>query len=206
MDMAPVLDVDSNPQNPIIGERAFSADADEVARLGVALFEGLRAERVAACGKHFPGHGDTDQDSHLTLPTLAHDMGRLRELELPPFVAAIEAGIPAIMTAHIQFPALDATRPATLSRALLTDVLRIELGFDGVIISDDLEMRAVAERWSMAELVSLGIEAGVDLFLVCRDVPKQLEALRVLKKLGPEGAQQRVAALAQRYRWAAGPG
>ncbi len=169
MDFAPVLDVDTNADNPVIGDRSFSRDPAEVARHGLAFAEGLMTGGCLACGKHFPGHGDTDQDSHLALPRLAHDLERLRRVELAPFRAAASS-LPALMTAHVVFSALDSERPATLSSSVLRGLLREELGFEGLIISDDLEMKAVSRRWSIPESACLAIEAGADLLLVCSDV------------------------------------
>ncbi|MCI0671905.1 MAG: beta-N-acetylhexosaminidase, partial [Myxococcaceae bacterium] len=123
-DFAPVLDVDTNPANPVIGDRSFSRDAHEVARLGVALARGLEAGGVASCGKHFPGHGDTAQDSHLDLPRLPHTLTRLREVELVPFAAYARAGLAALMTAHVVFEALEAGLPATMSQRVLEGLLR----------------------------------------------------------------------------------
>ncbi len=179
IDYAPVLDVDSNPDNPIIGDRSFSRDPKEVAELGTALISGLQSSGVAACGKHFPGHGDTDLDSHLDLPHIAHDLSRLREIEWPPFHAAIQAGLGAIMTAHVVIECIDSSLPATLSKPVLRH-LRNELAFGGVIISDDLEMKAVADRHSSQEMAKLGIAAGVDHFLVCEKPEVILEFYRAL--------------------------
>jgi beta-N-acetylhexosaminidase len=144
LDYAPVLDIHTNERNPVIGDRALSTDADMVARLGVAIIRGLQEHGVAACGKHFPGHGDTSVDSHLELPLVEHPPDRIRRVECVPFRAAIEAGVRFIMTAHILVPSLDETQPATLSRRIVYDLLRDELGFEGVILSDDLEMKAIA--------------------------------------------------------------
>ena len=179
IDYAPVLDVDSNPDNPIIGDRSFSRDPKEVATLGSALVAGLQSSGVAACGKHFPGHGDTDLDSHLDLPHITHDLKRLREVEWPPFSAAIQAGLGAIMTAHVVIESIDASLPATLSKPVLQH-LRHELAFNGVIISDDLEMKAVADRYSSQEMAKLGIAAGVDHFLVCEKPEVILDFYRAL--------------------------
>ena len=143
VDFAPVLDVDTNPDNPVIGDRAFGSRPEEVGRLGAAFVRGMQGAGVGACGKHFPGHGDTAIDSHLDLPSVEHDLERLRRVEWPPFAAAIEAGVDAIMTAHVLVPALDAEHPGTLSPEVLGR-LRDELGFQGVIVSDDIEMKAVA--------------------------------------------------------------
>lgn len=176
VDFAPVLDVDTNPKNPVIGDRSLARDAAAVARLGVALARGLEAEGVASCGKHFPGHGDTSQDSHLTLPRLPHDMARLREVELVPFGAYAQAKLAAIMTAHVVFEAIDPTIPATFSEPVLTGLLRKELGFEGVLVSDDLEMKAIADRYGMADAAIRSVGAGVDLLLVCH-LPERQHAV-----------------------------
>lgn len=172
LDFAPILDVDTNPRNPIIGDRAFGRTPDDAAANALAFYAGLR-EHVQGCGKHFPGHGDTAQDSHLDLPVLDHDEARLRAIELPPFQRAIAESIDAIMTAHVVMKAFDADVPATLSRRVGTELLRGELGFRGVLISDDLEMKAVADRYAMTESAERAIEAGCDVLLVCRDVAAQ---------------------------------
>lgn len=177
VDYSPVLDVDSNPLNPIIGDRSFGRDPAKVARLGAAMIQGLQAINVSACGKHFPGHGDTAQDSHLELPRLPHGLERLRQVELPPFRAAIEAGVASIMTAHVVFEALDPGVPATMSRKAIEQLLRGELGFDGVVLSDDLEMKAVHDRFPMQDVVEQSLLAGVDGFLCCRQVELQHEVI-----------------------------
>jgi beta-N-acetylhexosaminidase len=179
-DFAPVLDVDTNPQNPVIGDRSLHRDAAEVARLGVALARGLERGGVSSCGKHFPGHGDTSQDSHLTLPRLPHDLQRLRSVELVPFRAYAQAGLAAVMTAHVMFEAVDPGVPATLSDRAIQNVLRRELGFEGVIVSDDLDMKAIADFFPLEEAVSRGTLAGVDLFLACQGAPSQNRAIEAL--------------------------
>lgn len=166
-DYAPVLDVDSNPDNPVIGDRAFSRDPNAVARLGAAFIDGLQTEGIAACGKHFPGHGDTDEDSHLELPRLSHGRERLDAVELVPFRAAVRVEVAAIMTAHILFPALDPDVPATLSEKVLEPLLRHELGFHGVIVSDDLEMKAVADHYGIEDSAVRAVRAGCDQLLIC---------------------------------------
>ena len=169
-DFAPVLDVDSNPQNPVIGDRSYGIDPEKVAASGVAAMRGFQEDAgVLACGKHFPGHGDTDTDSHFALPRITHDLAHLKAVELVPFRAAIVAGIAAIMTSHILFPALDPTLPATLSPAILTGLLRQKLGFSGLIITDDLEMKGVAAGWGAAEAAVLAVEAGADILLCCHE-------------------------------------
>ena len=169
-DFAPVLDVDSNPQNPVIGDRAYSSDPDTVAALGIAAVAGFQDDAgILACGKHFPGHGDTDTDSHFALPTIRRSRAALDALELVPFRAAIQSGVAAIMTAHILFPALDPFLPATLSPAILIGLLRQELGFNGLIITDDLEMKGVAAHWGAPEAAVLAVEAGADILLCCHE-------------------------------------
>jgi len=169
LDFAPVLDVDTNPLNPVIGDRAFGCTPDVVIEHALAFSDGLHDGGVLSCGKHFPGHGDTDLDSHLALPTLRHDRARLDEVELRPFRAAAKR-IPSVMTAHVVFEALDSDIPATMSRAAIGQLLRTELGFDGAVFSDDLEMKAITDRYSIEEAGVLAIEAGCDLLLVCSDL------------------------------------
>jgi beta-N-acetylhexosaminidase len=167
LDYAPVLDVHTNPKNPIIGDRAISDRAEEVARLGAVVIRALQKEGVAACGKHFPGHGDTSTDSHLELPLVEHPVERMRELEFVPFKAAIEADVAAIMTAHVLTPAIDEKRPATLSKRVVTGLLREELHYDGVILSDDLEMKAIARDYRVPDAAVFALEAGCDGVLIC---------------------------------------
>lgn len=207
-DFAPVLDVDTNPANPVIGDRSLHADARAVAELGVAMARGMEAEGVASCGKHFPGHGDTSQDSHLALPKLPHDLARLRSVELVPFAAWAKAGLSSVMTAHVIFDALEPGVPATMSARVLTGLLRQELGFEGVIVSDDLEMKAIADHFSVARAVVEGVIAGVDLFLVCHHASVQRAAIDALVEAVKQGrvseqrleqSRARLAALAKRF-------
>ena len=167
LDYAPVLDIHTNPENPVIGDRAFSDDAAMVARLGAAIIDELQRQGVAACGKHFPGHGDTSVDSHLELPLVEHPPDRIRRVECVPFEAAIRAGVAFIMTAHVLVPSLDDERPATLSRRIVQGMLREELGFEGVILSDDLEMKAIAATYSVPDAAVHAIAAGCDGLLIC---------------------------------------
>ncbi len=185
-DFAPVVDVDTNPANPVIGDRAFSRDPGAVARLGAALAEGLQSAGVAACAKHFPGHGDTSQDSHRDLPHLPHALERLRAVELPPFRALARAGVAAVMTAHVVFDALDPRRPATLSPEVMA-LLRDEVGFRGCAISDDLEMKAVAEHFSLEEAAPGAVLAGVDALLVCHTADVQHRAIDLVRRAVEEG-------------------
>ncbi|NVB83868.1 MAG: beta-N-acetylhexosaminidase [Kofleriaceae bacterium] len=166
INFAPVLDVHTNPANPIIGDRAFGRDADSVARRALAFARGLGAAGVIACGKHFPGHGDTTTDSHLELPRIDHALGRLERVELVPFALAARANVPMIMTAHVVFAAIDPVRPATLSEAVVTGILRKKLGYRGVIVSDDLDMRAIAEL-GIGNAAVQAIRAGCDVLLLC---------------------------------------
>lgn len=182
LDFAPVLDVDSNPDNPVIGDRAFSADPAEVARLAGVLLEGLQAAGVMACGKHFPGHGDTNLDSHLDLPFVRHPEARLREIELPPFREAVRRGVATLMTAHVVYDGFDPGRPATLSSRISSALLRGELGFAGVLFSDDLEMRALADRMSVEESAVGAIRAGCDALLVCSDLELAARAAAALAR------------------------
>jgi len=177
MNLAPVLDVLTNPANPIMAGRCFANDPEGVTRLGMAFFRGLKAMGVLAVGKHFPGHGDTTVDSHLGLPVVPHDQARLWAVELAPFVAAIDGGIPALMTAHLLVPALDPERPATLSRPILTELLRERLGFSGLLVSDDLLMRGIADTTPPGEAAIRFLEAGGDCVLICRDEAAQRQAI-----------------------------
>jgi beta-N-acetylhexosaminidase len=181
-DFAPVLDVHTNAANPVIGNRSFGVTPQAVTAHALAFWRGLRAAGVVGCGKHFPGHGDTRTDSHLELPVVDHAPERLRAVELAPFAAAAAAGMEAFMTAHVLFPALDPDRPATLSRRILTDVLRGELGFRGVIVSDDLGMKAVADRYPIEELAVGSIEAGADHLLIREPAARQVAAHEALVK------------------------
>jgi len=181
LDYAPVLDIHTNPKNPVIGDRALAEDADSVARLGAAIVTGLQENGVAACGKHFPGHGDTSVDSHLDLPLVEHPPDRIRRVECVPFRAAIRAGVAFIMTAHVLVPAIDEEQPATLSRRIVHEMLREELGFDGVILSDDLEMKAVANSYTVPDATVGAVSAGCDAVLVCSgSVEAQAAALEAL--------------------------
>jgi beta-N-acetylhexosaminidase len=167
LDYAPVLDIHTNPKNPIIGDRALAEDAELVGRLGTAIIRGLQDNGVAACGKHFPGHGDTSVDSHLELPLVEHPPDRIRRVECAPFGEAVRSGVAFIMTAHVLVPALDDERPATLSPKVVQAILRDELGFQGAILSDDLEMKAIARSYAVPEAAVQAIAAGCDGVLIC---------------------------------------
>jgi beta-N-acetylhexosaminidase len=179
-DFAPVLDVHTNPANPVIGDRAFATEPEAVAAHALAFWRGLRGAGLVGCGKHFPGHGDTRTDSHHELPIVPHDLERLRRVELAPFAAAARAGMEAVMTAHVLYPALDPDRPATLSRRIATLLLRGELGFEGVLVSDDLGMKAVADRHPIEELAVGAIEAGCDHLLIREPEARQVAAFQAI--------------------------
>ncbi|XID95296.1 beta-N-acetylhexosaminidase [Paenibacillaceae bacterium WGS1546] len=166
VDFAPVLDVNSNPKNPVIGSRSFGSDADTVAKMGVAAMKGLQESGTIAVVKHFPGHGDTAEDSHVDLPVVTKSIDRLEALEWVPFRAAIEQGADAVMIAHILFPEIDPDAPASLSEAIISGQLRGTLGFEGVVMTDDLTMGAIADRYGIDEAALLSVEAGSDIVLV----------------------------------------
>jgi len=176
VDFAPVLDVNSNPANPVIGVRSLGVEPEAAARLGAALARGLAQEGVAACGKHFPGHGDTAVDSHRALPRVEASLDTLRARELVPFAAAMGEGLPMMMTAHVVYPALDARRPATFSPAAVDVLLRREMGFTGVVVTDDLCMGAATEEYGPEDMAAAFAETDLDLMLHCYDNESQ-EAL-----------------------------
>lgn len=185
LDYAPVLDIHTNPKNPVIGDRALGETPDMVAKLGRVIIEELQRGGIAACGKHFPGHGDTAGDSHEELPIVEHPPDRLRAVEFVPFKAAIGANVAFIMTAHVRVTTIDDERPATLSRKIVYDLLRDELGFRGVIVSDDLEMKAISSEYSPGDAAVAAINAGCDAVLMCgkgptADIGLQVEVLEAL--------------------------
>jgi beta-N-acetylhexosaminidase len=188
LNFAPVLDVNSNPANPVIGDRAFGSDPALVSEMGVALMRGLHDGGVLSCGKHFPGHGDTEKDSHRELPVVRRSRAELERTELIPFRAAIATGVPMLMTAHVLYPALDPDQPATLSREILTDVLRGELHFDGVVASDDLAMRAIAGHQSIAGAAVSALRAGADALLVCQELERAVEAFAAIEAAVANGS------------------
>ncbi|MEO8678725.1 MAG: beta-N-acetylhexosaminidase [Vicinamibacterales bacterium] len=181
LDYAPVLDIHTNPTNPIIGDRALAERAEDVGRLARIIIRTLQGAGVAACGKHFPGHGDTSTDSHHELPLVEHGPDRLRAIEFEPFRAAIAEQVAFIMTAHVLVPAIDEFRPSTLSPDVVQALLRDELHYDGVILSDDLEMKAVSARYEVPEAAVEAIRAGCDAVLVCSgDIDLQGRTLEAL--------------------------
>ncbi|MEV7808082.1 glycoside hydrolase family 3 N-terminal domain-containing protein [Microbispora sp. NPDC088329] len=165
LDYAPVVDVNADPRNPVIGVRSFGSDPEAVGRHGAAWIEGLQSAGVAACAKHFPGHGDTVTDSHLALPAVRASREVIERRDLPPFRAAVAAGVRAVMCGHLLVPAVDVL-PATLSRAVLTGLLREELGFEGLVVTDAIEMRAVAALHPPGEIAVRALAAGADAICV----------------------------------------
>ncbi|MFM7394265.1 MAG: glycoside hydrolase family 3 N-terminal domain-containing protein [Cyanobium sp.] len=198
--LGPVCDVNNNPANPVINVRAWGEDPATAGALAAAFCRGLQAEGVLGCAKHFPGHGDTAADSHLELPLLPHDWARLEAIELPPFRSAIEAGVAAVMTAHLLLPALDPERPATLSPAVLTELLRGELGFSGLVVTDALVMEAITGRWGAGEAAVLAVEAGADLVLMPADVDQAIDAIVAAVEAGRLGLERIEAARERRRR------
>jgi beta-N-acetylhexosaminidase len=187
MNMAPVLDVDSNPDNPVIGDRAFGATPDLVSELGLVTAAGLQENRVIACGKHFPGHGDTNADSHKELPVVEAPRERLERVELPPFRRAAEARIASMMTAHVLYKALDDRLPATLSPDIITGVLRRALQYEGVVLTDDLEMQAIAGHYGVGDAAIRAVMAGCDVVLICKDRDHQIAAFEAVAKAADSG-------------------
>ncbi len=181
LDLAPVADVNSNPANPVIGLRSFGDDPHAVSLFVRAAIRGLRGAGVAATAKHFPGHGDTTIDSHFGLPAIPHDLAHLRSVELVPFRAAVREGVDAIMTAHAIFPAIEDAKPATLSRQLLAGVLREELRFEGLIVTDCMEMEAISGHHSPEEAAVQAVAAGADLVLFSHTPDKARAAIEALR-------------------------
>jgi beta-N-acetylhexosaminidase len=180
LDFAPVLDVLTNPKNPAIGDRALAEKAEEVARLGSIIIRTLQDEGMAACGKHFPGHGDTSTDSHFELPLVEHPPERLREVEFVPFRAAVESDVATLMIGHVLVPALDERHPASLSKRIV-DLVRHELKYDGVILTDDLDMKAISNGYAVPAAAVMAIEAGCDGVLICGgDYDTQAAAVEAL--------------------------
>ena len=207
LNFAPVLDVNSNPDNPIIGARAFGIEPKVVSAMSSALTRGLRDGGVIPCGKHFPGHGDTDQDSHFALPVVSKPLEEIQAVELPPFIDACRNGIEALMTAHVKFTALDSNHVATLSEPVVTGILRHQLGYGGVVFSDDMQMQAIRDHYNPGEAAILALRAGVDVMLFCHELEKAVQAMECLcaqaarepaLRAQVESSHRRISALKQR--------
>lgn len=190
VDYAPIVDVNTNPNNPVIGDRAFSSDPKVVAEFGVEYINGLRSEGILSTAKHFPGHGDTVGDSHKGFIEVAHDIKRIRAIELLPFRAAIQNNVDFVMVGHISVPALDSTRTsASLSKPIVTDLLKNEMGFKGIVITDALDMGAISQNYNKYESVKLAINSGNDIALMPdititpgKDISEYDELIKYLKE------------------------
>ncbi len=182
MNMAPVLDVNSNPDNPVIGDRAFGSTPDIVSEMALVTAAGLQDNKVVACGKHFPGHGDTNADSHKELPVVEAVRARLEAVELPPFRRAAAAGVATMMTAHVLYRDLDDQRPATLSPAIITNLLREDLRYDGVVLTDDLEMHAIVDHYGVGDASVRAILAGCDVLLICKERDREVAAFEAIEQ------------------------
>ncbi len=208
VNFAPDCDVDSNPKNPVIGDRAYGNTPAAVIRHAVPTLEVMQDRGLIACAKHFPGHGDTEQDSHHDLPRVEKELPDLREVELRPFRAAVQAGVGMVMSSHVVFPALDEDWPATMSPPVLRGLLREELGFGGVLVSDDMEMKAVAGRYPLEQQLERATRATVDLFLFCHELDLQWQAWETLIRLMEqdrtldrlsEDSERRILSLRERF-------
>ncbi|MBN8192115.1 beta-N-acetylhexosaminidase [Bacillus sp. NTK074B] len=187
LNFAPVLDVNSNPDNPIIGDRSFSPDPDIVSELGVQTMKGIQSENILSSIKHFPGHGDTSVDSHLALPVVNKSLQELESMELVPFKRAINDGADLIMVAHILLPKFDDTYPSSLSKAIVTGLLRKKLNYHGVVITDDMTMKAITDNYGMGEAAVQTVKAGSDLVLIAHDARKAEAAIVALKSAVKKG-------------------
>lgn len=209
MDFAPVMDINSNPKNPVIGSRAFGNNKEIVTKLGIKTMEGIQSENIISVIKHFPGHGDTSVDSHIGLPIVNNDLTRLNKLELVPFKSAIKNGADVVMVSHILLPKIDSKYPASLSNKITTDLLRKELNFKGVIITDDMTMGAITENYDIGNAAVKALLAGSDIILVCHDynnVTTVLESIKTAIKNDTISEQRinqslyRILSLKQKYK------
>ncbi|MYL34608.1 beta-N-acetylhexosaminidase [Pontibacillus yanchengensis] len=209
MDFAPVLDINNNPNNPVIGDRSFGAEPSKVSELGIATMKGIASEGVVPVVKHFPGHGDTSVDSHINLPKINKTLNELDDFELVPFKNAVDEGADMVMVAHILFPELDQTYPATLSKSVITGVLREKLQFDGVVITDDMTMGAISNEYGMEQAAVLSIKAGSDMVMIANPQGDQYESVQQtikqtvekgeISKESIEKSVRRILALKQKY-------
>lgn len=182
LDFAPVLDINSNPKNPIIGDRAFGSNVDVVSTLGISTMKGIQGKNIASAVKHFPGHGDTSVDSHIGLPIVYNDLNRLKNFELLPFSSAVKNGADMVMVAHILLPKIDKDNPASFSKTVITDVLRNYLNYDGVVITDDMTMGAIVKNYNIGDAAVKSLMAGTDIILVCHDFDKETAVLDAITK------------------------
>ena len=187
MDFAPVLDIHSNPNNPVIGDRSFGSQAEVVSSLGIATMHGIQSHGVVPVVKHFPGHGDTSVDSHIGLPIVENSLDRLRKLEFLPFQDAINQGAEVVMIAHILMPKVDPDYPASLSKVVITDILRAELGFNGVVMTDDMTMGAIVDHYDLPQSSVQSVLAGTNIVLVGHDVEKGIAVIEALTEAVKNG-------------------
>lgn len=182
LNFSPVADVNINPNNPIIGVRSFGENAGIVSKMSVATIKGYEKAGIGSCAKHFPGHGDTVSDSHLCLPSVEADIDRINAVELEPFRACVNAGVSSIMTAHVLFKAIDKDYPATLSKKILTGILREKMRFDGLVITDSMSMKAIADNYGLGESAVLTVKAGADMVMMCGTFEEQMLAYDYIMK------------------------
>lgn len=187
MNFAPVLDINSNPNNSVIGDRSFGSTSKIVSKLGVETMKGLQSGNVISVVKHFPGHGDTSVDSHIELPTVPHDLNRLRNFEFIPFNEAIKNKADAVMVAHILLSKIDSTNPASFSKAVINDILRKQLNFNGVVITDDMAMGAIVKNYNIGEASVKSVVAGSDIILVSHNYENEVTVISALKKAVENG-------------------
>lgn len=187
MDFAPVLDINSNPNNKVIGDRAFSSNKNIVANLGVSEINGFKSSNIISVAKHFPGHGDTDIDSHYKLPIINKTLDELKEIEFVPFKNAIKENVPSIMVSHILLPEIDDINPASMSKTIITDILRKDLKFDGLIVTDDMAMVAITNNFDISEACIKSINAGADLLLICHGYETEVEVINNIKDAVDKG-------------------
>lgn len=181
LDYAPVMDINSNPDNPVIGNRAFGSTPELVSKHGIQIIKGLKSQNIINSIKHFPGHGDTSTDSHINLPIINKTVEEMREFEFIPFARSIEEGVDMVMVAHILFPEIDKKNPSTMSKQIINGLLREELEFEGVVISDDLTMGAITENYSLEEATLKFFQSGGDIALICHGVDNPKKVINYIK-------------------------
>lgn len=187
MNFAPVLDIDSNPNNPVIGDRSYGSNERIVSDLGIQTMKGIQSKGVMSIVKHFPGHGDTSEDSHIGLPKVDKDINSLMEFELIPFIDSIENNVDGIMIAHILFDKIDPQNPATFSRKIIEELLREQLNYKGLVLTDDMTMGAIMENYDIGDAVVKSIEAGSDIVLVCHGYENMIKSIKALKEAVEKG-------------------
>ena len=180
LDFAPVLDVDSNPNNPVIGDRSFGSDPKLVSELGISTMKGLQSENVISVIKHFPGHGDTEVDSHIELPIVSKNMKELQAVEFIPFQNALKSGADVVMIGHILLPEIDANKPSSISNVVITKILREQLKYEGVVMTDDMTMKAILDNYEIGEAAVEAVKAGNDIVLIAHDYEKVHRAIQAI--------------------------